>query len=46
MKTIAFSWRFLWSRPLSAALNLEFLSLGLASISFLLLVSHQIDTAF
>ena len=46
MKTIAFSWRFLWSRPLSAALNLVLLSLGLASISFLLLLSHQINTAF
>ena len=46
MKTIAFSWRYLWSRPLSAALNLLLLSLGLASITFLLLVSHQINTAF
>ncbi|MBT9474224.1 FtsX-like permease family protein [Polaromonas sp.] len=46
MKTIAFSWRFLWSRPLAAALNLLLLSLGLASITFLLLVSHQINSAF
>lgn len=46
MKTIAFSWRYLWSRPLSAALNLLLLSLGLASITFLLLVSHQINQAF
>jgi len=46
MKTIAFAWRYLWSRPLSAALNLLLLSLGLASITFLLLVSHQINTAF
>ena len=46
MKTIAFSWRYLWSRPLAAALNLLLLSLGLASITFLLLVSHQIDSAF
>jgi putative ABC transport system permease protein len=46
MKTIAFSWRYLWSRPLAAALNLLLLSLGLASITFLLLVSHQINTAF
>lgn len=46
MKTIAFSWRYLWSRPLSAALNLLLLSLGLASITFLLLVSHQLNTAF
>ncbi|MDB5931888.1 MAG: hypothetical protein JWR60_3595 [Polaromonas sp.] len=46
MKTIAFAWRYLWSRPLAAALNLLLLSLGLASITFLLLVSHQLDTAF
>ncbi len=46
MKTIAFSWRYLWSRPLDAALNLLLLSLGLASITFLLLVSHQISRAF
>jgi putative ABC transport system permease protein len=46
MKTIAFAWRYLWSRPLSAALNVLLLSLGLASITFLLLVSHQVNAAF
>ena len=46
MTTVAFAWRYLWSRPLSAALNLLLLSLGLASITFLLLVSHQIRQAF
>lgn len=46
MKTIVFSWRYLWSRPLAAALNLLLLSLGLASITFLLGVSHQINQAF
>ena len=46
MKTIAFAWRYLWSRPLSGALNLLLLSLGLASITFLLLVSHQLSQAF
>ena len=46
MQTIAFAWRYLWSRPLAAALNLLLLSLGLASMTFLLLVSHQIDSAF
>ena len=46
MTTIVFAWRYLWSRPLAAALNLLLLSLGLASISFLLLVSHQISQAF
>ena len=46
MTTIAFAWRYLWSRPLAAALNLLLLSLGLASMTFLLLVSYQIDKAF
>ena len=46
VKTILFAWRYLWSRPLSAALNLLLLTLGLASITFLLLVSHQISSAF
>ncbi len=46
MKTIALAWRFLWSRPLSAGLNLLLLSLGLGSLSFVLLASHQIDKAF
>jgi putative ABC transport system permease protein len=46
MKTAAFAWRYLWSRPLSAALNLLLLSLGLASITFLLLASDQINRAF
>jgi putative ABC transport system permease protein len=44
--TIAFAWRYLWSRPLAAALNLLLLTLGLASITFLLLVSHQLSQAF
>ena len=46
MKTMALSWRYLWSRPLGAALNVVLLSLGLASISFLLLLSFQLDKAF
>lgn len=46
MRTIAFAWRFLWSRPLAAGLNVLLLSLGLASLSFVLLASHQIDQAF
>ena len=46
MKTIALSWRYLWSRPLGAALNVLLLSLGLASITFLLLVSFQLGKAF
>ncbi len=46
MKTLALAWAYLWSRPLAAALNLVLLSLGLASITFLLLVSYQLDKAF
>ena len=46
MKTIALSWRYLWSRPLGATLNVLLLSLGLASITFLLLVSFQLNKAF
>jgi len=46
MKTMALSWRYLWSRPLGAALNVLLLSLGLASITFLLLLSFQLDKAF
>ena len=46
MKTLAFAWRYLWSRPLGATLNVILLSLGLASITFLLLVGHQLNRAF
>lgn len=46
MKTIALAFRYLWSRPLQAVLNLLLLTLGLASITFVLLASEQIDRAF
>ncbi|MDD2882062.1 MAG: ABC transporter permease [Rhodoferax sp.] len=46
MKTLTLAWTYLWSRPLGAALNLLLLSLGLASITFLLLVSSQLSKAF
>ncbi|MDO9403843.1 MAG: ABC transporter permease [Polaromonas sp.] len=46
MRTLALAWRYLWSRPLAAGLNLLLLTLGLASMTFLLLVSHQISQAF
>ena len=46
MKTLAFAWHYLWSRPLGAALNVLLLGLGLASITFLLLVGHQLGRAF
>ena len=40
------AWRYLWSRPLAAALNLLLLALGLAAITLVLLVSTQLDRAF
>ena len=46
MNILALSWRYLWSRPLAASLNLLLLTLGLASITFVLLVNHQISRAF
>ena len=46
MKTLALSWRYLWARPLAATLNVLLLGLGLASITFLLLVAHQVERAF
>ena len=46
MKTTLLSWRYLWSRPLAASLNLLLLALGLASITFVVLVSQQINKAF
>jgi putative ABC transport system permease protein len=46
MKIVAIAFRYLWSRPLAAALNLLLLSLGLASITFVLLTAEQMDRAF
>jgi putative ABC transport system permease protein len=46
MNTILLSWRYLWARPLAAALNLLLMTLGLASMSFVLLASHQLERAF
>ncbi|MEI6660791.1 MAG: ABC transporter permease [Comamonadaceae bacterium] len=46
MRTLLFAWRYLWARPMAAALNVLLLSLGLASIAFLLLVSNHVERAF
>ncbi len=46
MKIVVIAFRYLWSRPLSAALNLLLLSLGLAAITFVLLTSEQMDQSF
>jgi putative ABC transport system permease protein len=40
------SWRYLWSRPLATTLNLLLLSLGLASMAFVIIVSDQAQRAF
>ena len=40
------AWRYLWSRPLQAALNLALLALGLATSSFLLLAQAQVERGF
>lgn len=46
MKTLLFAWRYLWSRPLGAALNVLLLRLWLASITLFLLVGFQLSKAF
>ncbi len=46
MKTVALALRYLLSRPLAALLNLLLLTLGLASITFVLLAGEQIERSF
>ncbi len=46
LHTLAWAWRFLRARPLGLILNLILLSLGLASITLLLLMSQRIERAF
>jgi putative ABC transport system permease protein len=46
MRTIALALRYLGSRPLAALLNLLLLTLGLASITFVVLVTTQVSRAF
>jgi putative ABC transport system permease protein len=46
MNVRSLSWRYLWSRPLASALNLLLLTLGLASMTFVLIAQDQIDNAF
>jgi len=43
---VAIAWRYLVARPLAAGLNLLLLTLALGSITFMLLVSTQLDQAF
>jgi putative ABC transport system permease protein len=46
MKSIVLAWQYICSRPLAGLLNVLLLALGLASIHFLLLVQHQIQSTF
>jgi len=46
MNLLTLSLRYLWSRPVAALLNLLVLSLGLASMTFILLAREQLDHAF
>jgi len=46
MNTLAYAWRYVWARPMATILNVLLLSLGLGSITFLLLVSHHVERAF
>lgn len=45
-KNAVLAWRYLWSRPLAAALNLLLLTLGLAAMTLVMLVAAQVDLAF
>jgi len=43
VRLIALAWRYLWARPLVAALNLALLALGVGAMSFVVLVSEQVE---
>ena len=43
MRTLAWAWRYLWSSPLTTALNLLLLTLGLAAVTFVLRASAQVE---
>jgi putative ABC transport system permease protein len=43
MSLLALAWRYLWARPLVAALNLALLALGVAAMSFVVTVSEQVE---
>ncbi len=46
MGLMQLAWRLLWARPLSTALNLLLLTLGLASLAFVLQARDRVDRAF
>lgn len=46
MKLLALAFRYLWARPLATVLNLVLLTLGLASITLVVLVGEQVNRSF
>lgn len=46
MNVFSLSWRYLWARPLATILNLVLLSLGLASMAFVIIVQDRAERAF
>ena len=46
MTIFGLAWRYLWSRPLTTALNLLLLTLGLAAMGVVLLVQDRLSHAF
>ena len=45
MNLISLSWRYAWSKPLSAALNVLLLALGLGALAFILLAEQRVTQA-
>ncbi len=45
MKLVALAWRYLWARPLVAALNLALLALGVAAMGFVVIVGEQVESS-
>jgi len=43
MNVVGLAWRYAWSRPLDAALNVALLALGVGTICFVLLFSTQVE---
>lgn len=45
MNVLSLSWRYVWSRPLSAALNVLVLALGLGSLAVIVMAQHRVQQA-
>jgi putative ABC transport system permease protein len=45
MNVLTLSWRYAWSKPLSAALNVLMLALGLGALAFILLAQERVTQA-